>query len=467
MQQPTLKSIIGMLILLICTSSLFAQQTPGLTVSDNGRYLMYEDGRPFFYMGDTAWELFHRLDREEADQYLENRAAKGFTVIQAVVLAQLGGLNVPNAYGAKPLKNNDPAQPNEAYFEHVDHIVSKAASLGMFVGMLPSWGDKWKQNEGGESGIFTVKNARQYGEYLGERYKDQPVIWILGGDQNIKTDEEAAIIEAMALGLREGDNGAHLITYHPRGPGMSSDFFHEVDWLDFNMFQSSHGARDHDNGLFTRHDYQLKPAKPTLDGEPRYENIMVGFYNQNDPKHLRFDDYDARQAAYFSLLEGACGHTYGHNSIWQMWAPGRDPVIGANVPWYDAMDHAGSFQMKHVRHLFESRPFTLLAPDSAFVLDGPETGGAKIKALVASDSSFAFVYSPRGEHFTVDLSQIQSRSVRAAWYDPRYGITDFIHTGDNTGMQTFTPPSRGRGQDWILILDDATRNFPVPGQDSE
>ena len=49
---------------------------PRLKVSENHRFLVYEDGRPFFYLGDTAWELFHRLNREEADRYLENRAGR-------------------------------------------------------------------------------------------------------------------------------------------------------------------------------------------------------------------------------------------------------------------------------------------------------------------------------------------------------------------------------------------------------
>ena len=55
--------------------------TPRLKVSDNHRFLVTEDGAPFFYLGDTGWELFHRLNREEADRYLENRAKKGFNVI--------------------------------------------------------------------------------------------------------------------------------------------------------------------------------------------------------------------------------------------------------------------------------------------------------------------------------------------------------------------------------------------------
>ncbi|MHC4521145.1 MAG: apiosidase-like domain-containing protein, partial [Planctomycetota bacterium] len=282
-----------------------------LRVAQNHRYLEYTDGTPFFYLGDTAWELFHRLNREEADRYLSNRAAKGFTVIQAVVLAQLGGLTDPNPYGHKPLADKDPTKPNEAYFQHVDYIVDKAEEVGLVIGMLPTWGSYWKAG----SGIFNPDNANVYGRFLGRRYKDAPIIWILGGDENIRNDTERATVTAMALGLREGDGGSHLMTFHPRGPGLSSDYFHSADWLDFNMFQSSHAARDHDNGLFTEHDYALKPAKPTLDGEPRYEMLAVGFYNTGEARNVRFDAYDARQAAYWSLMAGACGHTYGHSSV--------------------------------------------------------------------------------------------------------------------------------------------------------
>src|SRR5688572_30626223 len=116
-----------------------------LKVSDNRRFLVTEGGEPFFYLGDTAWELFHRLNREEAGRYLQNRADKKFTVIQAVVLAELDGLNTPNAYGHRPLEGNDPARPNAAYFEHVDWIVNRAESLGLTIGMLPTWGDKWNK----------------------------------------------------------------------------------------------------------------------------------------------------------------------------------------------------------------------------------------------------------------------------------------------------------------------------------
>ncbi|RYY22271.1 MAG: DUF4038 domain-containing protein, partial [Chitinophagaceae bacterium] len=80
-------------LLTICAFIGINFSTQGqLQVSENQRFLVTKDGKPFFWLGDTAWELFHRLSREEADTYLKNRADKGFTVIQAVALAELDGL---------------------------------------------------------------------------------------------------------------------------------------------------------------------------------------------------------------------------------------------------------------------------------------------------------------------------------------------------------------------------------------
>jgi hypothetical protein len=453
-----------------------ALAVPRLKVADNHRYLQLENGQPFFYLGDTAWELFHRLNREEATLYLTNRANKGFTVIQAVVLAQLGGLTVPNPYGELPLIEKDPAKPNEAYFRHVDFIVNKAEALGLFVGMLPTWGSYWATGQS----IFTPANARQYGQFLGKRYKDKPIIWILGGDRSITTPEERAIIDAMAVGLTEGDGGAHLKTFHPIGPGLSSVKLHDAPWLDFNMFQSSHAAHDHDTGLYVENDYALQPAKPTLDGEPHYEGIPVGFYLRNASGIDRFDDYDVRQSVYWSLLAGACGYIYGNNNIWQMYKPaaggvsvessrlrdlfgGPGGIIDANIPWHEALDHPGAFQMRHVRHLFESLPFTKLVPDQRLVLNGPMTSGAKIRAAKASDGSFALIYSPRGESFTLNKNVIKAERLRETWYDPRYGVSYHNKEADTWGFQTYTPPTSGRGNDWVLVLTDAAASFRLPG----
>lgn len=288
-----------------------AQAAPRLRVAPNKRFLVKQDGSPFFYLGDTAWELFHRLSRAEADLYLRDRAAKGFTVIQAVVLAELDGLTAPNAYGDLSLENNDPARPVEAYFRHVDFIIKRAGELGLYVGVLPTWGDKWNRKWGVGPEIFTPENAEKFGEFLGRRYRASPVIWILGGDRNPENETHLGVVRALARGLGKGDGGAHLMTYHPQGWSSSSQFFHGDDWLDFNMFQSGHGARDAANYQFTTRDRELTPPKPTLDGEARYEDHPVDW----KPEKGWFDAADVRQAAYWSMLAGAYGHTYGNHDI--------------------------------------------------------------------------------------------------------------------------------------------------------
>jgi hypothetical protein len=424
-----------------------------LQVAPNRRFLQYDDGTPFFYLGDTAWELFHRLTLAEAERYLANRAAKGFTVIQAVALAELDGLSTPNANGDLPLFDEDPSRPNDAYFRHVDAIVTRANALGLVMGLLPTWGSYWRQSGWNAHPIFTPESAYSYGRFLGERYRDGNLIWILGGDRTVSNDTERAVITSMAAGLADGDGGVHLKTYHPIGPGRSAELFPDEPWLDFHMCQTSHGAHDHDNGLLIEADYAHTPTKPTVDGEPRYETIPVGFYFQHYNRYDRFDAYDVRQAAYWALLAGACGHTYGNNNIWQMWDVGRAPVLFADIPWHQALDHPGAFQMGLLRRVFTARNFQALRPAPEFILDGPRHGGAKVRAARAEDGSFAFIYSPRGEAFTVDRRLLPAARLKEIWFDPRYGSEHHIHTTDGGAMQTYTPPTRGRGNDWLLILE--------------
>lgn len=419
-------------------------------IAPDQRHLQTEDGRPFFYLGDTAWALFHRLTREEADLYLRDRADKGFNVIQAVALAELRGLDEPNAYGELPLLNRDPATPNEAYFAHVDHVIARANELGLTVGLLPSWGRYWRD---GSSQIFTVASARSYGRFLGRRYRDAGVIWILGGDSNVRSANERAIIDAMAKGIEEGDGGRNLITFHPRGPGLSSGQLRDAPWLDFYMNQSSHAGRDLDTGLYVENDLAIDPKRPVIDGEPRYEGIPVSFYNQGHDPHLRFDDDAVRKAAWWSVMAGAAGHTYGNNNVWQMWAPGREPAIGANRPWHEAIEDPGARQMGLLRRFMEDHAFHTLEPRQDLILDGPAHGPAKIRAARASDGARIIVYSPQGAPFVLDLGELEGGMHRQTWFDPRYGAKYPFRTEQSHGIQSFVPPSAGEGQDWVLLLE--------------
>ncbi|MCW1736268.1 DUF4038 domain-containing protein, partial [Anaerorudis cellulosivorans] len=369
-----------------------------LKVSDNRRFLVFEDGTPFFYLGDTAWELFHRLNKAETENYLENRREKGFTVVQAVVLAELDGLNTPNVEGEKPLIDNDPARINEAYFRHVDWVIRKAEEKGLFIGLLPTWGDKWNKKWGVGPEIFTPQNAAVYGEILGKRYKDFPnIIWILGGDRPIEKDEHREIIRAMATGLHKGDGGAHLITFHPTGGHGSGEYFHEEEWLDFNMRQNGHTPNFTGSYENTLKDYNRTPAKPVMDGEPLYEDHPIEFNPQENGHSV---SVDVRRPLYWDLFSGAFGHTYGHHSVWQMWHPERDPINFPLLPWYEAVDQPGAWQMQFGRRLMESRPFLTRIPDDSVIVPDevktsvPGSGRYRFVATRDENGRYAMVYVP-------------------------------------------------------------------------
>jgi hypothetical protein len=450
----------ALLVLLAVTLVAPAQaQLPRLRVSDNQRFLVTEAGDPFFYLGDTAWELFHRLDREEAGLYLEQRAAQGFNVVQAVVLAELDGLTQPNPYGHVPLLDSDPTRPNEAYFEHVDFIVNKAESLGIYIGMLPTWGDKFNRRWGVGPEVFTPENARIYGAYLGERYRDNAIIWILGGDRIPEEQEDYAIIRAMAEGLHQGDRGSHLMTYHPHGGRSSAEFFHDDAWLDFNMFQSGHGQHNNPNYRTTLELYQKQPTKPVLDGEPNYEDIPINFQAVNG----WFDEFDSRRAGYWSLLSGALGHTYGNNNVWQMWQPGRQPVIWARTPWRQALSYPGAYQAGYMRALFESRPWWLLQPAQSLLRSGPNAAGKQVRVALAADGSCIVAYAPYGSSFTLSLTELTAASLHAWWFNPRNNTYVEVGTIEVQPEIALDPPGdEKRGNDWVLLLDDAAKGFPAP-----
>jgi hypothetical protein len=430
-----------------------------LKVSNNQRFLEFENGVSFFYLADTGWELFHRLTKADADKYLENRREKGFTVIQAVALAELDGLNTPNMEGEKPLINNDPTKPNEKYFVHVDWVIRKAAEKGIFIGLLPTWGDKIDKQWGVGPIIFNKDNASVYAKWIGNRYKDFPnIIWINGGDR-VGGGDNFEVWNAIGNGIKSVDKN-HLMTYHPSGGSSSSKWFQEQNWLDFNMMQTGHGERSY--AAYKKlliPDYQKKPVKPTFDGEPRYEDHPCDW----KPEILGwFDEADVRQAAYWNLFSGGFGHTYGCHAIWQMLAPGREPVGYARHSWEADLDLPGAADMINVRRLMESRPMTERVPAQELVTNDymPETD----YIVATKGKNYAFVYIPTGWEASINLDKLGWAQSVAWWYNPRTGEATKLKEFANKGIQQFKTENGGRGNDWVLVLDNKEKGWGAPGK---
>ncbi|HEX5655564.1 MAG TPA: glycoside hydrolase family 140 protein [Polyangiales bacterium] len=441
-----------------------ALAAPPLRVTDDHHSLVRADGAPLFWLGDTAWLLFHRLDRAQTERYLRDRAQKGFTVIQAVALGDLEGPNMRSAAGETALRERDPARPNEAFFQHVDWVIQRANELGLTLALLPCWGDTWNPAAGEPRAIFDPPKARAFGKFLGRRYMGADLVWVLGGDHKIDSDAHKQILRAMAEGLREGDGGAHLITFHPPGSSGSSTWLHDEPWLDFNMRQNGHSA-EYDPYAKTRDDWARTPPKPVLDGEPLYEDHPLAFL-QNANGHSVASD--VRRALYWDLFNGAFGHTYGNHAVWQFWTPELPPANDPLLPWTQAIAQPGASQMSFARKLLESRPGQRVPDDGVLVTDRVETsvpGRGRYRFVAMRDDArrWAMVYAPVGRSFSVHLDAVKAHSVKASWYDPRTGLVRVLGIYPAKGEKQFTPPNPGEQLDWILVLDDVSADFPKPG----
>lgn len=441
-----------------------ATEPEKLVISDNGRYFAEEDGDPFFWLGDTGWLLFAKLDREEAEQYLENRKQKGYNVIQVMTVHSVGAAN---AYGDSAFHNQNVSRPvltegadpqkedQYDFWDHVDFIVDKAAEKGLYMALVPVWGSNVK------AGLVSREEGRAYAAFLAERYRDRPnIIWLNGGDTF--GSDSTATWKIIGETLRAKDPN-HLITFHPRGRKMSSQWFHDEPWMDFNMFQSGHRRYDQDtaqesyrfgpdNWRYVAIDYDKKPVKPTLDGEPSYEKIPEGLH---DPSEPLWEDHDVRRYAYWSVFAGAAGHTYGHNAVMQMHKPTDEgSAYGATDYWFDAINDPGAGQMVHLKNLMLSRPYFERVPDQSLI--GGDQGEKYEYQIATRGGDYAFIYTYTGRNITVNMGKISGAQVKASWFSPRDGNVEVIGFFDNSGVREFDPPGEAQdGNDWVLILDEA------------
>lgn len=481
-----MKQTLSCLAWLLCAAALFSQNDALLPiqVTSNHRYLETTDGKPFFWLGDTAWELFHRLSREEVIEYLDTRQHQGFNVIQAVALAEFNGLRTPNAYGDLPLLDldptrlattpgSDPAKADEYdYWDHVDFVINAAAKRGLYIGLLPTWGDKVAHLWGDGPIVFDEKNARAYGKIVAERYQKSPnVIWILGGDRpavykgnDNQQYDDRPIWRAMAEGIQSVYAPKDVfITYHCwGGENSTTQYIHDEPWLDMNSFQSGHGSREALAWDWVERDLKMLPPKPTLDMEPCYEDHPV---NPWDGKWTRqrgyFNAYDVRARIWRGVFAGGCGVTYGHHSIWQFCDPAKQPPINNGdtiITWRQALKAPAASQLKHLAKLMEYAPFANCKADQSLILSrNPADWDKQIRAIRAEDGSFAMVYLPENQPITVDMSKISGTRKQVQWYDPRTGNMS-VAKGQKG---SFTPPKKGR--DWVLVMEDAGRELTKNG----
>ncbi len=438
-----------------------------LMISSNNRYLQFENGSPFFWLGDTGWLVPQHLDRSEVEYYFNKCRRAGYNMVQIQVMDAVPSYNI---YGQQSLPYGwdfTKADPEGvySYWDHLDYIVRKAEQNGIYIGMVAIWGSQV------QSGNINAEQAKAYGKFLAERYKKNPnIIWIMGGD--IQGNIHPEVWNALATSIKSIDN-KHLMTFHPRGRYTSAKWWSKASWMDFHTFQSGHrkyGQRmgnkeypipdstEEDNWMYVDSTWAYKPIKPVLDDEPSYEDIPKGLHDANE---ARWQDYDVRRYAYWSVFAGSCGHTYGHNAIMQMLKPGYPTGYGSDgtvKAWYQGLEDPGYNQMQYLSDLMLSFPYFERIPDQSIIVG---KNGLKYDRLIATrGKDYLMVYNYNSNVMKIDLRKISGKKKLLWWFNPSDGAISFIGTADNT-IITMSPQieKTDKINDRVLIAIDAEKNY--------
>jgi hypothetical protein len=416
-----------------------------LHVSENKRYLVDSSQKPFFLNGDSAWEIDWQLTRDETEQYLDKRRQQGFNAIGVDALPYSewsDHVQEKDREGNPPfLKPGDFATPNDAYFDRLAWLISRADEKGMMVFLIAAdlgWFTLNKPEFNAHDGMWHaqyqtngVEKCHQYGRYLGQHLgKFDNILWLLGGDRD--PGDVTPQVLAMARGLEETAPD-QLKTYHA-GAKSGGVFFQSEPWFDVNM---AYGYRD--TYLIIAEDYHRLPTKPVFLGESGYEG------ESNDKRGgtpLR-----VRRQAYWAVLSGAFGNVYG-SAAWTF-----------NKGWQDWLAAPAANQMKYFQGLFSPRKWYELKPDfdHKILIDGYEEDSEMAVAAATADGSFAAVYMPSARTIQLDLTGLQ-HDAKIEWLDPTTGETHPVRKSfhGKRGPVSFSPPGAkhaGGDSDWVLVLD--------------
>jgi hypothetical protein len=445
------------LLILLCVwfySTLLASAgLEPLRISEDRRYFVNAAGDSFFYLADTGWTMATRLTPDELALYLADRQAKGFTVIQ-LVLVPWDARGAGNLSGVKPYLDDDMARPNPLYFDHIERLLDQVEAHGMYAAVVPFWLAGLP-----EPGKDEVEKHEAYARYLGARFGDRPLFWLLGADR--APGGWAEVIRAFAAALEQASGRSDLlITHHPQGGQSSSSWFHEEPWLDFNMVQSGHNL-DLNHFVLICRDYAKEPVKPVLDGEPAYEHITSGLVPYEQGVRL-VTACDVRRQAYQSVFSGAAGHAYGACEVYEFHRAGMGKARWTvGMDWQEALQLPGARQVGYLAALIQSRsPLTRLPDPQLIASDNPCDINHHLVAIRDQKGRYAYIYTPTGAPFSVNLARLGRKALVAQWMDPSSGRYSRVKPVEMKAISRFTPPKRAGGdQDWVLVLFDPKATF--------
>ena len=417
-------------------------QNGALKISDDRRRFAHNNGQPFFWLADTAWNGVLRANAADWDHYLDMRRMQNFTVLQFVATAWKGSTTDP--FDETERTASDPLRINPAFFQRLDPKVSAINERGMIASPVMLWA-----NEPHDPGLaLSVEDCITLARYIQARWGAFQVVWILGGDSRYASPEDARwrkIAEAVF-----STTPRRLVTTHPVGANWSPSAFWSDPWFDFIGYQSGHAASERHLQWLTSGppatDWRVEPAKPIVNLEPNYE------YHPARETGRYFTDFHVRRATYWSLLGApTAGITLGVNPIW-VWREDVGPAEGHHrldtvMPWYYGLDTPGVRSMTAAKEIFSQMPWWTFRPASEALSEQPGERDLTRFVVVAAgeDKQNILAYSPAGDPIALRPEAI-TQTARYRWIDPRTGVASDIKPIE--GGRFHTPDKR----DWLLHL---------------
>ena len=398
-----------------------ARQATTIRASEDGRYFIRPDGRPFFWLADTQWELLRLFPLEQVERILVNRRRLGFTCVQVMLV---GVDPLANIAGDSPWQGGDPARPDERYFAHVDRAMELCRACEEMVFVVGV------QHTVRMKGAVHAGNARAWAQWVARRYRDVPnLVWSM---YPRAVEADVPICREIAAGLIAGDGGAHPITVHPDpSPTSSGPLLHAEPWLAFDSIQVFSRVELIDPMISA--DRARRPPKPVVMAEGAYE-AGEGYGFDVTPLWIR-------RQAYYSYLAGG-HHSYGHDASWRL-----------PPDWAEALDAPGAAQMGILRNALTARDeWWRLVPDPA-LLGEAEPRDPRVRPFAARHEGgrWALVYTAQPGPVDVDIDRLgASGELTGWWVDPRTGLsTDPTPVGGPRA--TFSTPDGW--EDGLLVIE--------------
>ncbi len=421
-----------------------------LKVAESHRCLVDQKGQPYFINAEAGWRILWMISPEELKTYLDDRKAKGFNTIlcQLVPDGKVEGESYgdrPNQEGQHAFIERDFSKPNPAYWVHIDNALTECVSRGFLLLVsthyLGCCQDGW--HEILENAPNSDDKAKEYGRWIGERYKDVPnIVWVGGGDHN-ETRRSILICE----GIAEKDPN-HVQTFHPSAGQTARSRLPDAKWLSldatYTYYPGMEGRTDQFHVYAQSYvAWSRKPAMPFVMSESAYEE------ERDAPPQF------IRRQAYWSYLGGACGHVYGHVATWSHPAG-----------WLSKLNDPGARHVGLIGKAFLGRPWHELEPDWSHNVviagrgvfnSGTSPGGDDYAtASRTKDGRLVLTYLPTSRTVTVQMKRLVA-PVLAEWFDPTSGDVTKVEGGpfENSGNRDFAPPGKNKGGDgdWLLVLE--------------